>query len=241
MEPQIVLRWATRQDIPAITQILVENFMNFELKDHVAPTRRERPEEYYSLVLRRVKLFYIKSHVRYMVAEASTPSIDGVQQATIVGFSAWEALGKDNLIAQQWRQASSGWPAKLEASLVTLDLQYYRYCLNRIIDYRAFYEAMGRKHKTYENVDWLQNCLHLQFLFVDPAWHRGKGVGRKLLQWGIDVSNQQGLPIVLESSQVGYDFYIKHGFRLLDSVRIDIVPEKAYDAPVVVYEPSRQS
>lgn len=241
MEPQIVLRWATREDIPAITTILVKNFYNFELHDHIAPTRREHPEEYYAFVLRRVKMFYVKPETRYMVAEASTPSLNGSQETTIVGFSTWEMLGNKNPIAQQWRQTSSGWGTKMESMLVNLDLQYYRYCINRVVHYENFYAIMDRKHGTYEHVPWLQNCIHLQFLMVAPAWHRGRGIGRKLLQWGIDVSNQHGLPIVLESSLMGYDFYLKHGFRLLDSVRVDIVPEKAYDAATVVYEPSQQS
>lgn len=237
IERQIVLRWATRQDIAAITDILVENFMHFELYDHIAPTRRQHPDEYRRFVSHRVKLFYAKSEARYMVAEASLPTTNGVQQTAIVGFATWEALGSENLLAEQWRHLSSGWTAKLERSLVSLDLQYYRYCLDRIVDYDALDGIVNKLHSTYEHRDGLQNCLHLQFLMVDPGWQRGRGIGRKLLQWGIDVAKERGLPVVIESSLVGYDFYLKHGFRLLEYVRVGTVSDKAYDAPIVVYDP----
>lgn len=237
---QIVLRWATRADIPDITRILVANLLEFELHDHFVPERKQHPEEYHEFLLRRVKLFFIKPETRYMVAEAGVPGADGNQQTAIVGFSTWEAQGSKNQLGQQWRQSRTGWAGKLETALIRLELNYYRYCLNRIVDYSALDEIMNRLHGAYESLDWLQDCLHLQFLMVDPALHRGFGVGRKLLQWGIELSHQLGIPIVLESSLLGYDFYLKHGFRLLEHVHIDIVPEKAYDVPIVVYEPQRQ-
>ncbi|KAI5368389.1 Putative GNAT domain, acyl-CoA N-acyltransferase [Septoria linicola] len=240
VKSQIVLRWATRADIPDITRILVANLLEFELHDHFVPERKQYPAEYHEFLLRRVKLFFIKAETRYMVAEASIPDADGVQQTAIVGFSTWEAQGSNNQLGQQWQKARTGWAGQLETFLIRLELNYYRYFLNRIVDYEALDEVMKRLHAAYESLDWLQNCLHLQFLMVDPAWHRGFGVGRKLLQWGTEVSDQLRLPIVLESSLVAYDFYLKHGFRLLEHVHIDVVPDKAYDVPIVVYEPEKQ-
>lgn len=241
MEPQIVIRWATRADIPDIVKVLHANLLNFELHDHFIPERRRYQDDFYSFLLRRIKLFFIKPETRYMVAETSTAATDGTQHTTIVGFSTWEAQGSQNPLGQQWRQQRSGWADALESSLVSLDLNYYRYFLNRIVDYQALAKITERLHAPYENDDQLRNCLHLQFLMVDPAWHRGGGVGKKLLRWGLDVADQFGLPVVVESSLMGYEFYLKYGFRLFAKAHIDIVPEKAYDMPIVVYHPPQQA
>ncbi|KAF2213298.1 hypothetical protein CERZMDRAFT_96957 [Cercospora zeae-maydis SCOH1-5] len=240
MDPQIVLRWATRADIPSILEVLHANLLHFELHDHIAPERRQHPEEFARFLIRRIKLFFIKPETRYMVAETSAAAIDGTQQTSIIGFSTWEAQGNENPLGRRWRQQRASWTDALEASLVNLDLIYYRYFLNRIVDYQALAEIAKRLHAPYENDDQLRNCLHLQFLMVDPAWHRAKGVGKRLLQWGMEAARQFDLPVVVESSLLGYEFYLKHGFTLFAKARIDIVPAKAYDMPIVVHWPEKK-
>jgi ribosomal protein S18 acetylase RimI-like enzyme len=236
----IHLRWARRADIPAIAKILSDNMLNFELHDHFVPERKKYPEEYYQLLLQPIRSLFADPRARHMVAEVSTPDPDGVQRSVIVGFATWEAIGDAaaNPIAREWKRHPDTWCTALETTLLGVELAYHRYAISRITDWNALGEVLARL-RPEEEIEALRESLHLMYLMVDPAWQRGSGVGRKLLQWGLDVADAHGLPIVIESSLLAWEFYLKYGFELLRMVHIDMVPEKAYDMPVVVYWPKK--
>jgi predicted N-acetyltransferase YhbS len=231
------LRWATRDDIPGIAKVLHANLLDFELHDHFAPDRKARSDEFYVFILYRVRKFFVAPRVRYMVAERTNLSTSGAPiRGEVIGFSAWDAQGDTNPLAVEWSRSSSGWLAGLERRLVQLELLHHQYFQSDVVNYADMARIIDLLHASYETLDSLQANLHLQFLMVDPAWQKGHGIGRRLLQWGLDVASQLGLPVVLESSLAGYEFYLKHGFRCLTKVRVDIRPEKAYDMPIMLYE-----
>lgn len=60
----------------------------------------------------------------------------------------------------------------------------------------------------------------LKLLIIDPDYQR-KGLGGKLLKWGIDQAAQQGVPAWLESSPMGKALYEKNGFRVVLWDRVD--------------------
>jgi GNAT superfamily N-acetyltransferase len=45
--------------------------------------------------------------------------------------------------------------------------------------------------------------------------HQRKGVGKLLVQWGIQIAEQLGLPIYLESTNAGQPLYESQGFETL--------------------------
>lgn len=53
---------------------------------------------------------------------------------------------------------------------------------------------------------------YLVTMGVDPKAQR-MGIGRKLLQWGIDRSEEESIPACLEASQAGLPLYQKMGFK----------------------------
>lgn len=238
--PQVCLRWAVRDDIPAISRILHRNFLVFELHDHTAPERNERPEEFYVFVLNRVRKFFVQPGVRFMVAERRELGVSEHDEKTeILGFSAWEAQGRSNPLVAEWKR--DGWSNFLERQLINIEILHHRYVQSDIVDYAAFQKIIDLLHASYEGLERLESNLHLQFLFVDPAWQKGHSVGNRLLQWGLDISDQLGIPIVLESSHAGYGFYLKKGFTCHEKVLVDIIPEKAYETPILFYEPGKIS
>ena len=95
---QIYLRWATRTDIPTIARIFRDNLLDFEFHDHFCPKRKEKPEEFYLFALGRVRMFFVKPGIRFMVAEKLELDVYGDQRSQIVGFSAWDAQGTGNPI-----------------------------------------------------------------------------------------------------------------------------------------------
>lgn len=238
--PQVHLRWAVREDIPDITRILHRNFLVFELHDHTAPERKERPEEFYIFVLNRVRKFFVQPGFRFIVAERHELGIsERKQKSEVMGFAGWEAQGH-NPLSEQWTSENGGWLNSLDSQLINLEILYHRYVESDIFDYAAFHRIIDLLHSSYEGLEHMQSNLHLQFLFVDPSWQKGHGVGNKLLQWGLQISDQTGIPIVLEASLAGYGFYLKKGFTCHAKVLVDIKPEKAYETPIMFYQPGKQ-
>ncbi|KAE8154090.1 acyl-CoA N-acyltransferase [Aspergillus avenaceus] len=60
----------------------------------------------------------------------------------------------------------------------------------------------GRKH------------YYLDMLAVNPDYGR-RGAGSKLVEWGCDLADQDGVPIYLASSDAGIRLYQKFGFEIL--------------------------
>ncbi|CZT19968.1 uncharacterized protein RCC_05825 [Ramularia collo-cygni] len=240
--PQVYLRWAVRDDIPAISRILHRNFLVFELHDHTAPERRERPEEFYVFTLNRVRKFFVQPGFRFMVAERRDLGLsEQNQKSEIMGFAGWETQGRENPLTKEWSQSDGGWLTHIERQLIDIEILHHRYFQSDIFDYGAFKKIIDVLHASYEDLECLRSNIHLQFLFVDPAWQKGHGVGNKLLQWGLDVSDQLGVPVVLEASLAGHGFYLKKGFTCHAKVLIDIKPEKAYETPIMIYQPGAGS
>ncbi|KAI0163015.1 acyl-CoA N-acyltransferase [Pestalotiopsis sp. NC0098] len=76
-----------------------------------------------------------------------------------------------------------------------------------------------------------------------PKYQR-KGIGRLLLQWGIDVAEQLGLPMYLESSDAGLPLFEKAGFETLADEKLvykaSATGQKAdKEVPVMVKLPSK--
>jgi GNAT superfamily N-acetyltransferase len=57
-------------------------------------------------------------------------------------------------------------------------------------------------------------------MIVDPD-HQGKGIGQKLLQWGVDLADREKIVGWLWSRPAAARLYEKNGWIALDSVPID--------------------
>ena len=67
------------------------------------------------------------------------------------------------------------------------------------------------------------HVLALDFLATLPE-SQGRGVGTKLLQWGMDIADEQDARIYLEATLDGYPLYLKHGWRPLQDLVLDFEP-----------------
>lgn len=75
-------------------------------------------------------------------------------------------------------------------------------------------------------------CLHV--LAVHPD-HQKKGIGRKLLQWGLDEADRLGLIVYLEASADGVRLYESTGFEKVKDVTMNLKPFGAKeDLPIRV-------
>jgi GNAT superfamily N-acetyltransferase len=74
----------------------------------------------------------------------------------------------------------------------------------------------------------------LYWLCVDDKW-RGKGIGKKLVQWGLDKCQELGIPAYLEASDMGFPLYKKLGFEVLEEL-----DEKGAKLPVMLWTPKKK-
>ncbi|EUC43989.1 hypothetical protein COCMIDRAFT_99410 [Bipolaris oryzae ATCC 44560] len=83
------------------------------------------------------------------------------------------------------------------------------------------------------------DCRHyeLSWIAVSPS-HGRQGVGRMLLDWGLNTCNTQGVPAYLESTvEAAETFYAKAGFREKGRIQL-VVKGELYEEVACVYEPS---
>jgi len=73
-----------------------------------------------------------------------------------------------------------------------------------------------RAKNTNSSKDFILNSLA-----VEPTY-QGRGVGRMLVQWGMDIADEMDAGIYLESSPEGHEFYRRLGFEDLEGEVIEI-------------------
>lgn len=73
----------------------------------------------------------------------------------------------------------------------------------------TYREYLKQQHDPFEKV---LDRWHLDGLAVDPAYQR-RGIGRKLMEWGMERAKEEGVPITLTSTPAGQRLYQKLGFR----------------------------
>jgi ribosomal protein S18 acetylase RimI-like enzyme len=87
--------------------------------------------------------------------------------------------------------------------------------------------------------------LVLEYLAVNPEYRR-RGVGEKLVRWGVEQADKQGLDTVLEATLDGGKVYRKLGFEDAGKIEYNSVSEKftkTRDQPDLMFmrRPARSS
>jgi GNAT superfamily N-acetyltransferase len=70
-------------------------------------------------------------------------------------------------------------------------------------------------------------------MFTDPK-HQRRGVGTKLLKWGVERADEMGAEMFLEATQIGRHMYEQNGFQVTQHVIVQ-VPEKWAHKPMLQY------
>jgi GNAT superfamily N-acetyltransferase len=63
----------------------------------------------------------------------------------------------------------------------------------------------------------------LQELYVRPEFQR-KGLGGRLVEWGLQKAEERGLQVYIESTEKGLGLYLKYGMTEVDRVDVDLEP-----------------
>lgn len=78
----------------------------------------------------------------------------------------------------------------------------------------------AKMNRTREETMKAKSYWYLKLLCISPN-HQRKGLGTKLLRWGVDKAEEQGIDAYLESSPMGKRAYLKAGFRVLGMDRVE--------------------
>ena len=220
------LRPMTRSDHPSCASIGARAFLDDELFTYLAPHRHEHPRDFRNYILRRLKMRYTEQGMHGFVCvsdnldgrtrrdEASESSIP--QKEVVMGYAFWNRIGTANdRIAAKWQRHNSSPIAKLEEMLLAAEDRY------------AQIFGLDRSHSpariaTFRNAVASERPFvripaywHLQTLAVSPDYQR-RGVGRCLLEWGLEMAREEGVSVTVESSDVGRQLYAKNGFKVVD-------------------------
>ena len=216
----------TRSDHPSCASIGARAFLDDELFTYLAPHRHEHPRDFRNYILRRLKMRYTEQGMHGFVCvsdnldgrtrrdEASESSIP--QKEVVMGYAFWNRIGTANdRIAAKWQRHNSSPIAKLEEMLLAAEDRY------------AQIFGLDRSHSpariaTFRNAVASERPFvripaywHLETLAVSPEYQR-RGVGRCLLEWGLDMAREEGVSVTVESSDVGRQLYAKNGFKVVD-------------------------
>ena len=167
--------------------------------------------------------FYAHPTARYIVAESEAKEI--------VGYIAWAVKGSCEL-ADQWKEEHKQITRmpRLEGRLSGLERSYWLNCVDRAtsIAARGEYEAAMA-----DNYKGLEQHVYCFAFAVHPGW-RGRGIGKRLLNWGQDLGRRHTLPVVLQSSPMAYSLYLKQGFQTYMVAHAAVM-----DVPVLLWEPEQ--
>lgn len=220
----VKIRCCQRDELPDVARLFNSAFSDSEFHARFMPGRIAYPHEYINFTLQRFRTRFVQPDMRMMVAE------DG--DGRIVGYATWQTVG-DSSLAARWRQNVSWWWA-FERPLLALEEYYIKYVINHCYDYRLLLKFRKLSNELYGG---LPPHLHLLILAVAPD-QQGKGVGREMLRWGLDLAEREQLPVVLESSQYARPVYESEGFKTYTTINMDHEREGKLDVPVMLWQPS---
>ncbi|KAJ5900014.1 Acyl-CoA N-acyltransferase [Penicillium taxi] len=155
------------------------------------------------------KMFPLTQDVREWVAEHLFSSSDSklnevflkvtdpLETGKVVAFAKWiQPTSADSDIDTNQHEASVTWPTSSDKDLCTLFFGMMEASHHRL---------MGNRPHFY-----------LDILGVHPSY-QGRGLAGKLLRWGLERADEQGVEVYLNATPSGRPVYAKHGFQALDS------------------------
>ncbi|KAJ5691815.1 GNAT family acetyltransferase [Penicillium macrosclerotiorum] len=236
----VFLRPARLEDLPFVADLAAEAMVEDELFAYLCPHRHEHYADFRLAFLRRLKTRLVTPGFAVMVAvepcERQQGGLYGEKQ--IRGYAVWERMGKSDKAAR-WKHQNNGWwhgdpscphftsicPAltaldPLERSLLALESRYLSLVSpDRSVDphrLEHYHHACLTDCFPFDNFPEL---WYLGNLAVAPAYQR-RGIGRLLLEWGLDHARREHVAVGLEASAKGVGLYERAGFRPVNAMEL---------------------
>ncbi|KAJ5109888.1 GNAT family acetyltransferase [Penicillium argentinense] len=208
-----MLRYAKSADLPALADIAAQAMLNDELFVYLCPYRHEHHADFRAAFLRRLKMrLHTPDCVMIVAVE---PECSGDEETEHVRGNKLTISG-------------------LERTLLSIENHYYNLVSpDRSIDNKRL-ERYNQLVETGFDFEGISELWFLSTVAVDPV-HQRRGLGRLLVQWGLDRAREEQTPVGLEASLQGISLYEKMGFRTVATV--EVVP--GLTVPAMLWEPER--
>ena len=80
-----------------------------------------------------------------------------------------------------------------------------------------FFGSMAEKRESH--MQGVKKYWYMSVLATEPKHHR-RGIASKLLKWGLDQADAEGLPVWIDATPKGLPLYIRHGWKEVDHIDI---------------------
>ncbi|PGH03169.1 hypothetical protein GX51_04204 [Blastomyces parvus] len=214
-------------DIPDVATLVADAMLDDEVWAYLAPNRLKYYSEYRGNFLLRTKLRFSSPGWALLVAVTDPEDEGGTEQGQghgqgsgrggkVVGYCAWHRIG-DSPAARRWKEGKEtlGW--WLERHLLNIQLRYTDISnQNRAIDNSRMQEYVSVTAGNFPS-DIFPELWYVGILATHPSYQR-RGIGKLLVQWGIEQGRAESVPVGLEPSLMGRGLYTKLGFRDLGTV-----------------------
>jgi len=152
----------------------------------------------------------------------------GGGSGTIVGWAAWELMElpegqtpmtKGELDAE-FEEIARYWPASVDKDAVKSFFGVMEEEVEKIVGKNGDDGMWSKLCQSLALVNCRLTCVAaLHSLAVDPA-HQRKGIGRSLLDWGIETAKKENRDVSVVSSEQGRALYLGAGFEQLGSFEL---------------------
>ncbi|KAI9685477.1 MAG: hypothetical protein M1820_010789, partial [Bogoriella megaspora] len=193
--PFVTLKAAVPEDISALASIHVAAFTNDQAIQIMLPDPEVHKETVMKMLAQQI------SDPSWLIIKAVEIRTDN-----ITGWASWLKVGYEDAKEGDRAQESP------HVSDEPLDKKSFK-------DLRCYTSA----HQRRALGQWMsgKRCLKLNSFFTDPQFQR-RGVGTMLLRWGTDLADCDGVPCYLSSTPAGYAVYHANGFRVRESLDVDL-------------------
>ncbi|KAE8417491.1 acyl-CoA N-acyltransferase [Aspergillus pseudocaelatus] len=203
-------RVTTLEELEPLYHIGADAFRDDPCMNWFYPGGRDHPDDFVVLWKNILQMEFFDKGKFILAATIRDPDDDDERGlGRVVGFAVWERNGVCDA-ARSWQGGS-------------LSKRLKRFNLNFKIAYTFHLDTPKR------SISWpkLNHYVHELKLAKDSqpteSWYlsilavsskaQGQGVGRKLLQWGIDRSEEENIPATLVATNAGLHLYESTGFE----------------------------
>ncbi|KAF4342082.1 puromycin n-acetyltransferase [Fusarium beomiforme] len=209
--PKYRIRPGTFFDVPATTRIYAASFGNEPLLDFFFPTRKQDPLAFYKWSCRRFQRRY------WTPGYSLTVAIDKHDHP--VGFSWWKRPVQPTTLLQKLLSPSF-WIGSLVKGFV--DLQDYLFPVQGLDkdNLETFEQAFSAVEPQVLDSPQRQKAHYLSLLGVDPVL-QGEGVGKMLLEDGLQKADEEDAAAWLVSLAGLEKLYDRYGFEEATKVEVE--------------------
>ncbi|KAM3488086.1 hypothetical protein MY3957_008615 [Beauveria namnaoensis] len=215
--PDITIRDARYAELPEMARLMAAAFREDNLFGaHIHPHRGQHPDDMHLYWLRRLRVNFWDWRYVFLVAVRRTDDPSSSSSATgpeelIVGVALWTRLGDGGRALELWPFDPRNLMKPLSATAMALHAYLWP---NRAAD-PAREGALERAYPCFGPAAWAGDraeSWYLDVLAVHPE-RQGGGVGRRLVAWGLERAQRDGVVASVVSAWKMDGFYQRCGFN----------------------------